>query len=269
MTATASISPDSYVSDNGRYEPYDYWLSTCGLYDYYNVSLDLLGNLDGKTLLDCGCGPGNTAIMFARRGARVHAFDIREENVEKARALSAANGVAVEVWQKDFENLDFPDESFDLAFGSCVIHHVAADRAAGELARLLKPGGKAVFIENSARNPLLMLARNRLVGSFGIPKYGDDDEEYPLTGAEIEKLRRAFPGKVEVLFPKLVLFRLIDFYIARRRWAWVTAMLRGLDQGLGSVPWLRSLGYFQIVVFEKAMSPAQTRPEGGEGARAA
>jgi SAM-dependent methyltransferase len=241
----------SRVDERGRYEPFDYWLSTCGLYDFYDAAIAELGELDGRALVDCGCGPGHTAIMFARRGAAVSAFDLDPANIELAGALCAANAVEVALSRRDFETTGYADAAFDLAFGSCVIHHVDAARAGRELGRILKPGGRAAFIENSARNPLLMLARRFLVGNCGIPKYGDDDEEHPLTRREIARLADAFPGEVRVRHPRLVLFRLVDFYVTRRRWRWASRALNGLDDVLGRLPGVRRLGYFQLLVFEK------------------
>lgn len=251
MASTDTIDPTEYISENGHYQPYEYWLSTCGLYDFYDMSLDLLGDLDGKHLLDCGCGPGHTAIMFTRRGATVQGFDVDEDELSKAQRLARANGVEIAYSKQWFEKINYPDESFDLAFGSCVIHHVEIDKAAEQLGRVLKPGGKAVFIENSNRNPFLMLARSRLVGRLGIPKYGDDEEEHPLRDDEIELLRKHFPGEVTIHFPSLVLFRLIDYYIFRRRSKLLTRLMRGLDKAVGSIYWMRRYSYFQILEFKK------------------
>lgn len=251
MTATVETADLPRVDESGHYAPFDYWLSTCGLYAFYDAALAELGPLPGKRLADCGCGPGHTAIMFARRGATVSAFDIDPANVTLAKALVAANGVPVDVSARDFQDTGYPDGSFDLVFGSCVIHHVDPARAGREIGRLLAPGGRAVFIENSARNPLLMLARRHLVGSLGIPKYGDDDAEHPLRDDELARLSAAFPGSVRVSYPALVLFRLLDFYVARRRSRLVTRLLAGLDAGLGRFGWARRYGYFQLVVFEK------------------
>lgn len=247
----SEIDPDMLVTRDGHYKPYEYWLTTCGLYEFYDYALDLMGDLNGKHMLDCGCGPGHTAIMFCRRGATAAGFDVDEGELAKARVLASANGFDIDYTNQRFEEMDYPDSSVDIAFGSCVIHHVEIDKAAQQLGRVLKPGGQAVFIENSNRNPLLMLARSRLVGRLGVPKYGDDEEEHPLRGDEIAMLRKHFPGEVNLHFPALTLFRLVDFYIFRRRSKFLTAMMRGLDKAFGSIPWFRRFGYFQIVEFRR------------------
>jgi len=249
---TVEVDPDLLISENGDYKAYGYWLSTCGLNTFYEKSLELLGDLKGRHILDCGCGPGHTSIMFTRRGATVEAFDIDDDELAKAEILAVANGVDISYSKQWFEEINYPDASFDLAFGSCVIHHVEVDKAAAQLGRVLKPGGRAVFIENSNRNPLLMFARSRLVGKFGIPKYGDDEEEHPLRDDEIERLRKVFPGEVNIHFPSLVLFRLLDYYVFRRRSKLLTGLMRGLDSAVGSIYWLRRYSYFQIIEFVRA-----------------
>jgi ubiquinone/menaquinone biosynthesis C-methylase UbiE len=251
MTQTTQIDPAQYVSEDGHYQPYEYWLSTCGLFDLYDRSLELLGEMNGKHVLDCGCGPGHTSIMFTRRGATVQAFDVDDDELAKARGLAGANGVDVAFTKQWFEEIDYPDESFDLAFGSCVIHHVDVARAAQQLGRVLKPGGRAVFIENSNRNPLLMFARGNIVGRFGVPKHGDDEEEHPLRDDEIETIRSNFPGTVTLHNPSLVLFRLLDYYIFRRRSKLMTSAMRGLDSAVGSIKPMRRYSYFQILEFNK------------------
>lgn len=251
MTDVTTTAPSTHVSIDGHYEPYEFWLSTCGLYDFYDRALELLGDMNGKHVADCGCGPGHTAIMFTRRGATVQGFDVDDSELEKARFLAKENGVDIEYTNQRFEEINYPDESFDLAFGSCVIHHVEIDKAAQQLGRVLKPGGRGVFIENSNRNPLLMFARSNVVGRFGVPKHGDDEEEHPLQADEIEQLRQHFPGKVVLHHPSLVLFRLADYYIFQRRSRIMTSAMRGLDAMFGSIPPMRKLGYFQIVEFIK------------------
>lgn len=236
-----------WVGTDGWYQPYDYWMSICGLYRLYDYSLSLLGDIRGKRILDCGCGRGHGSVMLAKRGALVTAFDISEKNIADAREIAAANEVEIDHHCLSFEALDeFKETPFDCAFGACVLHHVDIERAAQELKACLKPGAKAVFVENSARNPMLMFARKYLVGSMGIPRYGDDDE-YPLRRKEIAVLQDIFQGGVSLHFPDLLLFRLLDYYIFQKRSQFITKSLQMADSGLSKIPLVNRLGYFQVV----------------------
>lgn len=240
-----------WIGEDGLYQPYHFWLSLCGIYDLYAYSLALLGDIQGQQILDCGCGVGHTSIMFAKRGAKVIGFDGSNDQLEVARTLAKANDVTGNFLCQHFENLALPDEQFDLAFGSCILHHVDIARAARELSRILVPGGKAVFIETSARNPILMMARRKLCGSFGIPKYGDDEEEHPLTQKDVDLFRSNFEGESIVHYPSFIFLRLLDLYVFRNRWSAVTLLLRAADKGLGKIPWLRQYSYYKVIELTK------------------
>ncbi len=239
------------VGRDGKYEPYDFWLSLNGLYELYAYSLKLFGDLNGKSVLDCGCGRGHTSVMLAKHGARVTAFDLSEEDIATAHLLAEKNKVDIELSSQRIEAMSYPDESFDFAFGACILHHVDLPSACLEIHRVLKPGAKAVFIENSARNVMLMMARKFLVGSFSIPKYGDDEEEHPLTKKDLQTLTDHFPGQVTVHHPDFLFFRMIDFYILEKRIPVMTRLLSLLDKMCGKIPLVNQYGYFQIIEFDK------------------
>lgn len=243
-------SSEGFVREDGWYAPYDYWLTLWGLYDLYAYALALLGDLKDRAVLDCGCGPGHTSVMLAKRGAKVTAFDTSTEQLGTARKLAEANSVAVTFVCRPFEELEFADESFDLVFGAFVLHHVDLARASRQLKRILRPGGQAVFIENSALNPILMAARNKVCGRFGVPQYSDN-HEHPLTQRDISILQNTFPGDCRIHFPSLLFFRLLDFYVFKRQWAWMTSLLKGCDRLAGHVPVIRRYGYLQVIELGK------------------
>jgi hypothetical protein len=102
---------------------------------------------------------------------------------------------------------------FDAVFGSMILHHIEPfSQFAGILFQTLTPGGKAFFWENNAHSRLLVWWRENLVGRFGIPKHGDQDE-FPLTPDELDELQARFQVRVE--YPELFLFRLISIYLLR------------------------------------------------------
>ncbi len=125
---------------------------------------EFLGDLPERHVVEYGCGLGRFSILLARAGARVSAFDISEGSIEAARAWATSLGLADRI---DFrvaagENLPYEDGSFDLAFGKAVLHHLDPERGAAELARVLRPGGRAVFSEPLGTNPVVVFARARL-----------------------------------------------------------------------------------------------------------
>jgi ubiquinone/menaquinone biosynthesis C-methylase UbiE len=115
----------------------------------------------GGRALEYGCGMGSHAHFMARNGAaRVVGIDISDVAIEKARSASRAEGVEnVEYRRMNAEYLEFDDNSFDLICGTAILHHLDLAQAYSELARVLRPGGLAVFMEPLGHNPLINLYR--------------------------------------------------------------------------------------------------------------
>jgi|YNPBryunderm2012_1023409.scaffolds.fasta_scaffold35499_1 SAM-dependent methyltransferase len=148
-----------------------------------------LGELTGLEVLDYGCGHGMAAVVMARRGARVTAFDLSPGYVAETQRRATVNGVPVRSVVADAEQLPFADASFDRIWGNAVLHHLDLHRAGAELWRVLKPGGWAVFCEPWGENPILRFARAHLP----YPGKQRTVHEQPLTRQTLQPLKRWFP----------------------------------------------------------------------------
>jgi ubiquinone/menaquinone biosynthesis C-methylase UbiE len=110
--------------------------------------LELLAPLQGKRVLDAGCGDGAYSLAAAERGALVTGVDLSEDMLAAARARSAVRGIAVDWRQGNVMALPFPDSSFDLAIAITLLCLVPDPRGAvRELSRVLVPGGRLVIGE--------------------------------------------------------------------------------------------------------------------------
>lgn len=110
--------------------------------------LETLGPVDGLDVLDVGCGDGVLACMLTRRGSRVKGRDADARMLAAARARMRAERVALDFIQGRAEALPFPDGAFDRVVAVtvlCFVHE--PDRAAAEMPRVLKPGGRLVIGE--------------------------------------------------------------------------------------------------------------------------
>jgi SAM-dependent methyltransferase len=143
-----------------------------------------LGNVRELDVLDYGCGHGMAAVVLARAGARVTAFDLSPGYVTEAKSRAAANGVGVSFVQADAERLPFPDASFDRVWGNAVLHHLDLVEAAREVRRILRPDGRAVFCEPWGENALLRWARTG---------QRHTRDEQPLRCRQLRVLRDIFP----------------------------------------------------------------------------
>ncbi len=103
-------------------------------------SLDLRA---GQHVLDVAAGNGNATLAAARRGCEVVSTDYVSALLECGRARASAEGLVVKFEEADAENLAYPDASFDAVLSTFgVMFTPNQSRAASELARVCKPGGK-------------------------------------------------------------------------------------------------------------------------------
>lgn len=104
-------------------------------------------NARGKKVLEIGCGLGTDGAQFALAGADYTGIDLTDAAVDLARRRFDLFNLPGAFRTADAENLDFPDESFDVVYSHGVLHHTPDTvRAVQELHRVLRPGGRAVVM---------------------------------------------------------------------------------------------------------------------------
>ena len=199
-------------------EPRDMW-------DWRQRAGSYLGNLTGLRVLDYGCGQGEEAVYLAKMGAHVTAIDVSPVGVEITRKRAAHNGVAERVDARVMrcDPTEFPAQSFDVIHGFGIIHHVGVTASFDEVRRLLKPGGRGVFLEH--------MGNSALVDRIQKIKSGDYTEhERPVRWDEL--LAEA---------PKFASFHLHPYHLTSRvRKLRHTRLFRQLDHAaLSAVPSLR------------------------------
>ena len=145
------------VSAGDEYQPRD--IRAALLY-----ALTQLGDVRDQRVLELGSGLGWTAIVLAHRGAHVLATDVSSRSIEVIERRVVVSGVADRVQARVMaaEHLAQPDASVDHIFGQAVLHHLELAEALGECERVLRPGGRAVFLEPLSENPVLDFIRDYL-----------------------------------------------------------------------------------------------------------
>jgi SAM-dependent methyltransferase len=122
---------------------------TWGLWDAPESELQVLPDVDGKDVIELGCGTAYVGAWLARRGARVVGIDPTPAQLETARRMQEQHGLTFPLIEAAAEEVPLPDASFDLAvseYGASIW----ADPYVWipEAARLLRPGGRLVFLVN-------------------------------------------------------------------------------------------------------------------------
>ena len=161
-------------------------------------------------VIELGCGTAYVSAWLVRRGAHPVGIDNSAEQLATARRMQAEHGVAFPLIHGNAESVPLPDASFDLAvseYGASIW----ADpyRWVPEAARLLRPGGRLVFLVNGT---LFMLcvpdesgtpAGDRLVRPyFDMHRFewpGDDSVEFHLGYGDWIRLLRGSGFEVQDL----------------------------------------------------------------------
>ena len=213
------------------------------LFSALHAALEHFGDIRGKTVLDLGCGSGGASLFFASRGAKVIATDLSRSAVANLKEFCRREGIrnitALRMPAHEVANL----ENLDFVFGSMILHHIEPFHEFVEhLRAAMPPQGRGFFFENNARSSLMIWFREHLVGRFGIPKFGDE-EEFPLTVAEVDRLREHF--RVGIVYPDFYMLRMIPQYLLHGR---LQAQFLALDHLIARSPKLLEYSYRQYVL---------------------
>jgi SAM-dependent methyltransferase len=123
---------------------------TWGLFEHREEVLGVLGEVDGRDVVELGCGTAYLSAGLVRAGARPVAVDLSRAQLATARRCQDRHGLTFPLVEARGEQVPLRSRSFDL-----VVSEYGAgpwcdpDRWLPEAARLLRPGGRLVFLTNS------------------------------------------------------------------------------------------------------------------------
>jgi SAM-dependent methyltransferase len=123
---------------------------TWGMFKVRESEVEVLGDVSGLDVVELGCGTAYFSAWLARRGARVVGVDVTPAQLETARRMQAELGLEFPLVEASAEAVPLADASFDLVLSEYGAS-IWCDPAAWipEAARLLRPGGRLIFLCNS------------------------------------------------------------------------------------------------------------------------
>ena len=210
----------------------------------------LIGDLDGEVVVDCGCGDGENTRQLMRPGALVLAHDISFKMAKRAHSALAVDaktiGCTVSCQQMVTEQLAYASDSIDVIFGVSILHHLEIPLAVGEIKRVLRPGGRAIFVEPLGGNPVARIYRSLT------PKRHSDMES-PLSYRVFELLGLYFQGVQHREFYLVSLgAAAVAFLRSRRLFHWSLSLLMKIDEYLFRLlPWLRRYAWITVIELVK------------------
>jgi len=153
---------------------------TWGIFGAAETEVGALGDVEGLDVVELGCGTAYISAWLAKRGARPVGVDPTPAQLATARRMQAETGIEFPLVEAAGEAVPLLDASFDLAvseYGAAL--WAVPERWVEEAARLLRPGGRLVFLTNSV---LIMLC-------------------VPDTGVAVEELQRPQPAIYRLEWP--------------------------------------------------------------------
>jgi len=178
-----------------------------GIWHIPEETLGVIGDVDGLDVVELGCGTAYFSAWLAKRGARPIGVDITPAQLETARACMRETGIEFPLIEADAAVTGLPDTSADMViseYGASI--WVDPYRWIPEASRLLRPGGRLVFLRNST---LVILcspddvdgeAEERLMRpQFGMHRFVWQGVEFHLAHGDWIRLMRANGLEIEDL----------------------------------------------------------------------
>jgi len=126
-----------------------------GMFGVPEASVGMLPDVHGLDVIEMGCGTAYWSAWMARRGARPVGVDLSERQLATARELQAEHGIEFPLLHESAESVPLPGESFDLAFSEYGASLWCDPYTwIPECARLLRPGGRLLFLTTSVLRAL-------------------------------------------------------------------------------------------------------------------
>jgi SAM-dependent methyltransferase len=155
-----------------------------GIWGIDEAELNVLGDVAGLDVVELGCGTAYFSAWLAKQGARPVGVDVTPAQLETARRMMRETGIEFPLVEADAAETGLPDACADLVvseYGASI--WVDPYRWIPEAARLLRPGGRLVFLRNSTL-VILCSENDRATETLQRPQFGLHRIEWPEGGVE-------------------------------------------------------------------------------------
>ena len=199
-------------------------------------------NSINSQILDYGCGIGSSlrkVVEFSPK--KITGIDISEVSIKKAKEVSKENS-KIELLVDNCEKTRFQNNSFDVVYGTGILHHLNLEICLSEIFRVLRPGGKFLFIEPLGTNPLINLYRKLTPQSRSIDEHPLVEEDFNLIKKKFSKTKIKYYG-----FLTLAFFPLCSSPEKSK----IFKILKNLDQILFKINIFKKLAWSVLIIAEK------------------
>jgi ubiquinone/menaquinone biosynthesis C-methylase UbiE len=196
-----------------------------------------------KIVLDYGCGIGSVTQKIATlKPSKLFGIDISEISISKAIENAKNLNLQINYSVDNCEETRFKAETFDLVFGSGILHHLDLEKSLVEINRILKKGGEMVFLEPLGANPLINFYRKLT------PKSRSEDE-HPFLKKDFNFINSLFK---QVTVKYYGFFTLIFFLFYKNpQKSSVFKIISKLDYYFFKIKYFKSLAWSVMIVAKK------------------
>ena len=203
----------------------------------------LLKDFNNKKVLEIGSY--SWAVWFNENTApkSLTCINISEKELEKGKQLASKKDFEINHHLMDANNLTFENGSFDIVFGGAILHHLDINNTIHHIHRVLKPGGKIIFLEPLNMNPLYKIYRKMN------PKERTPDE-HALVSSDFKIIREKFTFDHYFFDFFSVLFGFISLKIFgdKKYDNWINKLGFNLDVFFSKITLLHSL-FARVIIY--------------------
>ena len=212
------------------------------LYQLYEDFITVLKiETHSKNVLDYGCGVGNFAREISNfEPKKIIAIDISEEAIKKAKDKTSSKIIDYRV--ENCESLSLNSETFDVVYGSGILHHLDLNKSLSEVNRVLKKNGKMIFVEPLATNPLINLYRR-------FTPNARSHDEHPFKFEDIKLIEKIF-NNVEIKYYGFFTLIFFPFYRSPKD-SGLFRLLNKMDRFVLKIKYFKFLAWSVLIEAKK------------------
>jgi len=214
------------------------------LYNMYeDFSIYASEKAKNKIVLDYGCGVGNaTTKIAALNPSKLFGIDISEVSINKAIKIAKSSNLLIEYSVDNCEKTKFKTETFDLVFGSGILHHLNLKKSVSEINRILKNNGEMVFLEPLGTNPLINFYRKLTPKSRSV-------DEHPFLKKDFDFINSLF-NQVTVKYYGF--FTLVFFFFYKNpKKSLIFRIISKLDNYFFRIKFFKNLAWSVMIIAKK------------------
>ena len=196
-----------------------------------------------KVVLDYGCGAGNVSQKIAAsHPLKLFGIDISEVSINNAIENAKKLNLQINYSVDNCEETKFNAETFDLVFGSGILHHLNLEKSVSEINRILKNNGEMVFLEPLGTNALINFYRKLT------PKSRSEDE-HPFLKNDFDFINSLFE-KVTIKYYGFFTLVFFLFYKNPQK-SFIFKIISKLDYYFFKIKYFKSLAWSVLIIAKK------------------